>query len=194
MCSIYLRENLNDLRYCALDEDALAGIFLSDKTGRAVWAPGNTSIPISRDGGEGRRMPTVFVVESNAGPRRRSLLQSVQEAGFHTLPMTDCEMALAVLHAIRADLLVVDVTDESAGGSRLIAQIRQNEMLRQMPILAVGACGTDDTFRQLSRSVGVGGVLADGAYSEQELIHEVRKYLAKAVSPLPSGTSYQWTN
>ena len=139
-------------------------------------------------------MPTVFVVENHAGSRRRSLLQSVQEAGFHTLPMSDGEMALAVLLAIRADLLVVDVGDDRAGGSRLIEEVRRNAMLQKMPILAVGARASDDAFRRLSGSVGVGGVLAEGEYSEQELIHEVRKYLAKSASALPSDTSYQWTN
>jgi DNA-binding response OmpR family regulator len=139
-------------------------------------------------------MPTVFVIESGKVGRTPTLLEAVQEAGFHALPMSDGQMALAVLHAIRADLLVVDVADTRAGGPELIEQVRRNEMLRQMPILAVGVPPDDqEGFRRLTRSVGTGGVLAAGAYSEEELIDQVRKYLNRAASPLSAETAFGWT-
>src|SRR5215213_2551031 len=83
-------------------------------------------------------MPTVFVVDSGI-MRGNSLLHTVREAGFHTLPMSNADMALAVLNAIRADLLLIDLSNTETGGMRLIEEVRRNEHLRRMPILAIGA-------------------------------------------------------
>jgi DNA-binding response OmpR family regulator len=137
-------------------------------------------------------MPTVFVVDSGA-MRGNELLQTVREAGFHTLPMSNADMALAVLNAIRADLLLVDLSSAETGGARLIEEVRRNELLKGMPILAVGARPDAEDFRRLKRRVGVGAVIAEGEYSHDDLVNEIRKYLAR---PDESFTSLplEWTN
>lgn len=93
-------------------------------------------------------MPTVFVVDGGAA-RGVSLLQAVRDAGIHMLPMADAEMALAVLNAIRADLLLIDLSSADTGGMRLIDAVRRNDQLRRMPILAVGARLSGDELRRI---------------------------------------------
>ena len=137
-------------------------------------------------------MPTVFVVDSGA-MRGTELLQTVRDAGYHTLPMSSADMALAVLNAIRADLLLIDLSNAAAGGSRLIEEVRRNELLKGMPILAVGARPDGEDFRRLKRRVGVGAVIAEGEYSHDDLVNEIRKYLAKPDESFAS-LPLEWTN
>ena len=138
-------------------------------------------------------MPTVFVVDSGA-MRGSSLLQTVREAGYHTLPMANADMALAVLNAIRADLLLVDLSQAETGGSRLIEEVRRNDQLRRMPILAIGGDATAADFRRLKHRVGIGEVLADGEYTRAELVQEIQKYLAKPGDTYGDQTALEWTN
>jgi CheY-like chemotaxis protein len=139
-------------------------------------------------------MPTIFVVGSD-NAQGVPLLQTVRDAGYHTLPMSDADMALAVLHAIRADLLLVDLTRLEAGGRRLIDEVRRNEQLRFMPILAVGAQqGDAEEFRALKRRVGIGDVIAAGAYTHDGLVNEIRKYIAKPAAEYYDEHAVEWTN
>ena len=138
-------------------------------------------------------MPTVFVVDGGA-MRGTPLLRAVREAGYHTLPMADADMALGVLHAIRADLLMIDLGDPRVGGPRLIEEVRRIENLRRMPILAVGAQPDSDDFRRLKRRVGIGQVLAEGEYTHDELVDEIHKFLARPTDPLAGSASLEWTN
>ena len=137
-------------------------------------------------------MPTVFVVDGGA-MRGTPLLRTVREAGYHTLPMANADMALAVLRAIRADLLLIDLRDAKVGGPRLIEEVRRNEELRQMPILAVGAQPGSEELRRLKRRVGIGHVLADGEYSPDELLVQMQKYLSRPAD-LAGGATMEWTN
>lgn len=138
-------------------------------------------------------MPTVFVVDRGAMRGSSSLLEVAREAGFHTLPMADADMALAVLNAIRADLLLVDLRNAEADGSRLIDEVRRKDDLRRMPILAVGARAGRDDVPRLARRVGNGHVLVEGEYSHEELVHEIRKHLMKPAEPF-ADVSLEWTN
>ena len=138
-------------------------------------------------------MPTVFVVDSGI-MRGNSLLQTVREAGFHTLPMSSADMALAVLNAIRADLLLIDLSNTETGGMRLIEEVRRNEHLRRMPILAIGAQAEGEEFRRLKRRIGIGDVLAEADSSHDELIQEIRKYLAKPSDALSDEAAFEWMN
>jgi CheY-like chemotaxis protein len=137
-------------------------------------------------------MPTVFVVDSGA-MRGTELLQTVRDAGYHTLPMNNAEMALAVLNAIRADLLLIDLSSPETGGSRLIDEVRRNDQLKGMPILAVGARADGDDFRRLKRRVGIGAVIAEGDLSHDELVTEIRKYLVRPDSAFVD-QPLEWTN
>ena len=138
-------------------------------------------------------MPTVFVVDSGAMRGGTELLQTVRDAGYHTLPMSNAEMALAVLNAIRADLLLIDLSSPETGGSRLIDEVRRNDQLKQMPILAVGARADGDDFRRLKRRVGIGEVIAEGEYSHDGLLEEIRKYLARPLDAYRD-QPLEWTN
>ena len=137
-------------------------------------------------------MPTVFVVDSSA-MRGNELLQTVRDAGYHTLPMSNADMALAVLNAIRADLLLIDLSSAETGGSRLIEEVRRNDQLKGMPILAVGARADGDDFRRLKRRVGIGAVIAEGEYSHDELVTEIRKYLVRPDAAFVD-QPLEWTN
>lgn len=137
-------------------------------------------------------MPAIFVMDNRA-MRGKPLLQTACEAGFHALSMTDADMALAVLKAIRADLLLIDLSDPQTGGSRLIAEVRRKDDLRLMPILAVGARADGEEFCRLKRHVGIGHVLADGAYSQDDLVNEIRKYIATPLHAR-SDAAFQLTN
>lgn len=137
-------------------------------------------------------MPTVFIVDSGA-MRGTELLQTVRDAGYHTLPMSNAEMALAVLNAIRADLLLIDLSSPETGGPRLIDEVRRNDRLKGMPILAVGARADGADFRRLKRRVGIGAVIAEGDLSHDELVMEIQKYLARPDSGYVD-RPLEWTN
>ena len=137
-------------------------------------------------------MPTVFVVDSGA-MRGTKLLQTARDAGYHTLPMSDADMALGVLNAIRADLLLIDLSSPETGGPRLIEEVRRNDQLKGMPILAVGARADGDDFRRLKRRVGIGAVIAEGEYSHDELVTEIRRYLVRPDAAFVA-QPLEWTN
>jgi CheY-like chemotaxis protein len=138
-------------------------------------------------------MPTVFVVDSES-MGGAGLLERVQDAGFHTLPMSNADMALAVLKAIRADLLLVDVSHAETGGPRLIDEVRRNRLLRETPILAVGAQPDGEDFRRLERTLGIGHVLVGDEYSRAELLREIRKYLAAPVDTYFDNAIFHYNN
>lgn len=138
-------------------------------------------------------MPTVFVVDGGA-VRGVSLLQAVRDAGIHMLPMADAEMALAVLNAIRADLLLIDLSSADTGGIRLIDAVRRNDQLRRMPILAVGARLSGDELRRIQRCIGLGDVIAEGAFSRDELVNQIRRYLARPFDAAMDSRAVQLTN
>ncbi|HEV2294918.1 MAG TPA: hypothetical protein VGR35_13780 [Tepidisphaeraceae bacterium] len=108
--------------------------------------------------------------------------------------MSDADMALAVLNAIRADLLLIDLSSAETGGSRLIEAVRRNDQLRGMPILAVGARPDAEEFRRLKRRVGIGNVIAEGAISHDDLVNEIRKYLTKTLDTPLNSQPLEWTN
>ena len=119
-------------------------------------------------------MPTVFVVNSNA-KTTNALTQMLRQAGFHTLSMTDAEMTMAVLRAIRADLIMVDLSRPQTHGAELIDKLRRDRMWTSLPIVAIGARVEADC-RLLRRRVGVGEVLTEDDSSPNVLLTQVRKY------------------
>jgi DNA-binding response OmpR family regulator len=121
----------------------------------------------------------------------------LRDAGFHTLSMTDAEMTLAVLRAIRADLFMVDLSRPQTQGQDLIEKLRLDPLWAHVPIIATGARAEVD-WRSLRRRIGIGEVLTDRDAAATNLIGEVRRFTASAVESADgshqAAGSYGWNN
>src|SRR5688500_20309754 len=118
-------------------------------------------------------MPTVFIVDSDLA-RADLMTQLLRDAGFHTLSMTDASMTLAVLHAIRADLFMVDLSRPQTHGAELIERLRRDEQWADVPIIATGVRKGESAL--LRGRGGLGDVLSDRDATSDAVRDEVRRF------------------
>lgn len=123
----------------------------------------------------------VLVVEDDADVRemlRRTLL----EEGWTVTEATNGQEALERVAAQRPKLIVLDLMLPQMDGFAFIETLRQREAGWPIPIIVVTA--KDLTSEDRHRLNGaVEQILQKGAYSREELLHEVRHLVTACVRP-----------
>ena len=110
----------------------------------------------------------VLVVEDN--DLNRKLFGDVLKAsGFEVEPVADGEIALNAARAFDPDLIIMDIQLPNISGIELIAQVKQDSYLKDVPVLAVTAYagkGDEEQIRDagaaddLSKPVSIGPFMA----------------------------------
>ena len=123
---------------------------------------------------------TVLVVEDESATRRR-LRRILKKQGWTVTEAGDGREALEQVVAQRPALIVLDLTMPRMDGFAFIAELRQREDWRTIPIVVMTAKDLTPEERQWLHG-SVAKVLQKGAYSRADLLGEVRR-LAASCAP-----------
>jgi two-component system, cell cycle response regulator DivK len=85
----------------------------------------------------GRTMKTIAVVEDNAD--NRLLLRSLLRDAYHLIEYEDGAEALAGLRADRPDLVLLDISLPGMDGEEVLAELRADASLQDLPVIALTA-------------------------------------------------------
>ena len=119
------------------------------------WLPGDAGDALL-DAGAAREVPHDDAAQSMQADRRRVLLADdnadlrdyigrlLADHGYEVETVADGEAALAALRAQRPDILVTDVMMPRLDGFGLLAAVRQDASLRDMPVVMLSARAGDD--------------------------------------------------
>lgn len=82
----------------------------------------------------------------------------LQDQGYRVVTATNGEEAIAVAEQTRPNLILMDISMPGMDGFAATRRIRENDELREVPIVAVTAFGTEG-FQRAAYDVGASGYL-----------------------------------
>lgn len=89
-------------------------------------------------------MPRILIVDDE--PTVRLLLRDVLEMeGYEVLEAEDGPIALALMADTRPDLVLLDIMMPGMSGIDVLATVRADASLRDLPVVLLTAAGDDDT-------------------------------------------------
>lgn len=97
-------------------------------------------------------MPKVLIVDDN-GPSRELVADILRPLCFEVAEASDGPKALAALHDMRPDLVILDLTMPGMDGFAVLSELRQDPNYAQTPVLAVTANAMPG---QQSKALGAG--------------------------------------
>lgn len=103
----------------------------------------------SRRGGD---RPTVFIVDDDEDTRL--ILREWLAQRYNTLCVADGEALFEELDELTPDLVVLDVKMPGPDGFRLCRELRRRPKLRDVPVLFLTGCRSDEDF---ARNLDAGG-------------------------------------
>jgi CheY-like chemotaxis protein len=119
---------------------------------------------------------TVLVVEDDSATRRR-LRRMLKKQGWAVTEAENGRVALERMAEQRPVLVVLDLMMPTMDGFAFIAELRQREEWRTIPIVVLTAKDlTPEERQRLNGSVAQ--ILSKGAYSREDLLNEVRRCVA----------------
>lgn len=123
---------------------------------------------MNHDTGENGVAQRVLVVEDN-DLNRKLFCDVLKAGGFEVEPVADGDLVLNAARAFAPDLVLMDIQLPNVSGVDLIAAIKRDPSLAQVPVLAVTAYagkGDEERIREagaadyLSKPVSIGPFLA----------------------------------
>jgi DNA-binding response OmpR family regulator len=122
-------------------------------------------------------MAVVFVLDHSCDIPS-ALVQRLSREGFHTLHLADCDAALATLHCVRPDLIVVDAAAMPLAAAeallRLLGRVGERTSTK-VPVLVVGAAMSD--YHVLASELVRGEILPAPYASTDDVLERVRHYV-----------------
>jgi len=118
--------------------------------------------------------PTIFVVEDQAD-LRESICDELERAGFATVGAPHGEKALALLHrsAARPSLMLLDLLLPHKDGWEVVASMKADPNLRDVPIVVMSAVPPQATSLQAQ---GVAATLPK-PFTMEELLFVVMRFV-----------------
>jgi CheY-like chemotaxis protein len=117
--------------------------------------------PISRDlnpaGEEAAKKFLILVVDDSAD-NVAVLSLDLQQEGYRVVTATNGEEAVSVAEYTLPNLILMDISMPRLDGLGATRRIRENDALRNIPVIAVTAFGTEG-FQRAAYDVGVSGYL-----------------------------------
>ena len=115
---------------------------------------------------------TICVVEDNAD--NRLLLRAILDDDYDLVEYEDGSSALAGLHAVRPDLVLLDISLPGMAGTDVLSRMRADRELRSLPVIALTAHAmTGDRTRLLD--AGFDDYVAKPITDETELIAAIER-------------------
>jgi CheY-like chemotaxis protein len=119
---------------------------------------------------------TVLVVEDDSATRRM-LRRLLKKQRWTVIEAENGRVALERVAEQRPALILLDLMMPTMDGFTFIAELRQQEQWRTIPIIVITAKELTPEERQRLHG-SVEQILQKGAYSHEELLHEVRRLAA----------------
>lgn len=85
-------------------------------------------------------MTRVLVVDDDLS-FLRTVATALRASGFETIIAPDAETALALLHALRPDAMLIDVNLPGIDGVELARRVKDDEQHRDVPVVLMSAYG-----------------------------------------------------
>src|SRR3972149_561421 len=111
----------------------------------------------------------------------------LSQEGYQVDVAFDGFQGLKIARSQRPDLILLDLMLPGIDGFEVCSRLRQDPNTANIPVLIVSA-KTQDTDRQAGTKVGANGYLAK-PYRSNELLEQVRLYLANSSPAAPAATS-----
>jgi CheY-like chemotaxis protein len=105
----------------------------------------------------------------------------LQQQGYRVVTATDGEDAISVASSTLPNLILMDISMPRLDGLGATRKIRENDVLRNVPVIAVTAFGTEG-FQRAAYDVGVSGYLTKPI--DFARMHQL---IARLLSPEGSG-------
>jgi CheY-like chemotaxis protein len=104
----------------------------------------------------GREVPLILIVEDHQDTRQ--MYAEFLAIGFQVITAANGEDALEAVREQPPDLLITDLSLPGIDGFELIARVRQDPVLRRMPIICLSGY-SGELFEQRARAAGSDRVL-----------------------------------
>ena len=107
---------------------------------------------------EGAAKKFLILVVDDAADNVAMISLDLQRQGYRVVTATDGEEAISVASATQPDLILMDISMPRLDGLGATRRIRDHDALRNVPVVAVTAYGTEG-FQLAAYDVGVSGYL-----------------------------------
>lgn len=139
------------------NKDPLATTALPAGNPRKVdEADTNENPPVTND--QSAATKYMILVVDDAADNVAMLSLDLQHQGYRVVTATNGEEAIVVASAIQPNLILMDISMPQLDGLGATRRIREIDTLKNIPIIAVTAFGTEG-FRRAAYDVGVSGFL-----------------------------------
>jgi DNA-binding response OmpR family regulator len=130
--------------------------------------------PAEKTRDKSRMKPTIFVVEDQK-ELRESICEELDRSGFNTIGASHGEKALALLHrsGSRPALMLLDLLLPHKDGWEVVASMKADAKLRNVPIIVMSAVPPQSTSLQAQ---GVAATLPK-PFTMEELLFVVTRFI-----------------
>jgi chemosensory pili system protein ChpA (sensor histidine kinase/response regulator) len=125
----------------------------------------------------GQRLTQVLIVD-DALTMRNSLLQLVQDAGYHAETARDGVHAVEMLKTFKPDVVLTDLEMPNMNGVELTAHMRSRDDFKDLPVIMISS-RSQEKHRRMARQAGVDRYVTK-PYNETDLLAVMREVLAPA--------------
>ena len=105
-------------------------------------------------------------------------------AGYQVATAADGPEGLTKINEFQPNLLLLDIMLPQMNGLDLLKTIKANEQTKGIPVILLTNLGQDSVIKE-GFSLGADGYLIKSAYTPDQIIEEVKKFL----SPKPAATA-----
>jgi CheY-like chemotaxis protein len=138
--------------------------------------------PSSRASGQGQQTEKILIlVVDDSADNVAMISLDLQQLGYRVVTASNGEDAIRVATQTRPNLILMDISMPTLDGLGATRRIRDDEELRDVPIIAVTAFGTEG-FQRAAYDVGVSGYITKPINLER--MHQL---IARLLSPGGSG-------
>ena len=116
---------------------------------------------------------------------RKSYVDLLTHEGYDILEARQGEEALKIIKNRRPDLILLDLLLPEVDGFEVLAKLRADRQMRQIPVLVLSALNGEAHIQKILSS-GAADYVVKGSHSPKELILKIRKLLKK-IKPVPGG-------
>jgi DNA-binding response OmpR family regulator len=103
----------------------------------------------------------------------------LQNSGFTVEVANDGEQALAMLATFNPDLVILDLVMPKKDGFTTLAELRQMEAYKNLPVLVASNLGQSDEVNR-AKELGASDFVTKSNLSMSELVDKINSFLPKA--------------
>lgn len=123
----------------------------------------------------------VLVVEDDKFSREL-INRKLQSENFETVLAVDGEVALDLVEKERPDIILLDLILPGINGFEVLAKIKENEKLKEIPVIILSNLGQKDDIDK-GMNLGATDYLVKAHFTPSEIIEKINQVLMKT-SPL----------